>query len=352
VWGSPGAIASAVLVLASCTSAPSGSIAGVSPPPAAAPVISPVAGAGEIRLPALVADPSAPPGPWEDVLVVPFGPAPRKLGFETANEAAPRGPTSFAVLGGSTPSVWIADPVKERLMRYSLADGSVLDAIHVPGHAPLGDLVATGGTDPQVWAVLDGRRGTIAAVSPGGLGDPVTVRDAGVRYEVDGLLTDHDRLVAEVRGGGDTGLGRLSTGDGRVARWEPGVRAGGAVSVDLGTGGGELEVHWFHYQHQLATGVAPIELVGADGSSTATVAGARLQGTAPDGAIAWVQVSSGGGGGGWILTVPPDPSARAVFERLPGSDVATGQVRALEVGTDGRLWLMVTEADGVHLFRR
>jgi hypothetical protein len=175
-----------------------------------------------------------------------------------------------------------------------------------------------------------------------------------VRYQVDGLLTDHDRLVAEVRGGGDTGFARLRTGDGRVSRWEPGVRAGGAVSVDLGTGTGgvELEVHWFHYQHQLATGVAPIELVGADGSSAATVAGVRLQGTASDGAVAWVQVPSAGGGGGWILTVPPDPSSRAVFERLPGGDVATGQVRALGVGTDGRLWLMVTEADGVHLFRR
>jgi hypothetical protein len=347
--------ASAALILASCTSGPPGPTGGASPP-SVAPVVSPVAGAGELRLPALVADPSAPPGPWEEVLVVPFGPAPRKLGFEAGSGSAPRGPTSFAIPGGAAESVWIADPVKGRIVHYSLTDGAVLDVIHVPGHEPLGDLVATGGDDPKVWAVLDGPRGVIAAVGAGGLGDPETVRDAGVRYAVDGLLADHGRLVAVVRGAGETGFGRLRTADGRVARWEPGVRAGGSVSVDLGTGsgGGELEVHWFHYQHQLATGVAPLELEGANASKNATVAVARLQGTAPDGALAWVTAAPAGGGRGsdWILAVPPDPSAAMLFERLPEAGVASDQVRSLAVSPDGRLWLMVTEADGVHLFRR
>jgi hypothetical protein len=344
--------AAACLLLAACTAAPASTPS--TAPPASAPVISPVAGAGELRLPALVADLGARTGSWEEVLVVPFGPAPRTLGSEPGDASGPRGPTSFAVVGGAAPSVWVTDPVKQRLVRYSLADGSVLDAVHLPGHVPLGDLVATGGADAEVWAVLDGPRGLLAPVSSEGLGPAITIRDGGVRYEVDALLADRGRVVAQVRGQGDAGFGRLRTADGRVARWEPGARAGGAVSVDLDTSGDDLEVHWFHYQHQLATAAAAIELRSGEGEPMPSVAGVRLQGTAPDGAIAWVRVSSAksGKGGDWILAVPPDPSAPLLFERLPRGDVVADQVRTLAVGPDGRLWLMVTDADGIHLFRR
>ncbi|MGZ4150702.1 MAG: DUF7485 domain-containing protein, partial [Actinomycetota bacterium] len=115
------------LIAAACTGGGTGSTSSVSPPPVyltSAPV-------------ALTVDLSAPPARWDRMMTIPFGPGRGQLGFEPTVQGQNALPTSFAVAPDG--SVWIADPLKGRIVRYR-PDGTYALAVPIRGKGEPADL--------------------------------------------------------------------------------------------------------------------------------------------------------------------------------------------------------------------
>ncbi len=292
---------------------------------------------------------------------MPFGSAHDELGFVPGNESVPVSPRSFALDCGSAPLVWITDNAKNRIVQFvALSPSELLGSIHVREGFRLRDLALRGCGD--LWAILDETEGAIAPIGRLGPGRRLLLTDGANRLYALALFGSQGSL--EVSSPGSitqdqpelAGIWRVDAETGIVAA-EPGlfvppVSARDPTWIGVESHDGRTwTVTWSDAAGPLATRELRIRLIGGDGERIPVVAGILPQTRTTTGIAAFVQVSSnrGGRGGDWYLEIPADPRGRIVFERLPEGGAYSDQARHLAFGGDGRLYVMVTDPDGIWI---
>lgn len=311
-------------VAAACTGGDTTSTSSVSPPPvwsSTAPIT-------------LEVDLSAPPVRWDRVMTIPFGQGREQLGLEPTPAGLNVLPSSFAI--ASDGSVWIADPVKARIVRFR-PDGAFASAIAIRGKSSAVDLIFVSDRAVMLrrftgWIWSDGSR---APVTLGGvhISPYALMAGASVPMASDALL---GLLSIDPATGEATRLEDLTLQDGT-----------GIAVTENAPGGPELGMV---LRRGDAHETVPIVATTPDGA-TATV-GPMIEAVLPDAIAAWTPVQNAGEGGSWYLEFAGDGSVRA-FDRLPDAGIDDwGQLRHLTVGPDGAVYLMVPGPRGETIYRR
>jgi len=307
----------------------------------------------------LVADPSEMPAPWTQVLFVPFGSDSDELKYVPAHEAPTIEPTSFALAADG--SFWIMDPANHRLCHFS-RKGMLLSQV-LGFHALSRDVAVYG---PDVLAMQQYQFGRLVRISPAGTLERYEFKSQGHSLYVSDIIPARDSLV--VRSSGYTrpvGTGPKGFYEATLHAPVPDLRELPGVPLqsrrwfqwhDSGPqdlvldfitpeGTTEQPIH-IEIVDPPITGPQQLEgLVGAggyvvgDGNVALYV---KMSVYLPDGS----QV-----GARYLLRMGSSPM---LWERLPdpkGVD-DDDQWRHLTLGSDGELYLMVTDRDGVRIYRR
>ena len=307
----------------------------------------------------LVADLSEMPAPWIRVLFIPCGSDPDELKYVPAHEAPTIEPTSFAAAADG--SFWIMDPANHRLCRFSM-EGNLLSEI--PGFNSLSRDVAIYGRD--VLAMQQYQFGRLVRIRPDGSLQRYEFKSHGHSLYVSDIIPAGESLA--VRSSGYT----RPVGSGPKGFFETALRASAPNLREL-PGVPLRSSRWFQWNDsgpqdlvldfitpEVATeqpihievidppisGPQQLEgLVGAGGyvvGENDIALYVKVSGALPDGS----QV-----GARYLLQMGSSPM---LWERLPdpkGVD-DDGQWRHLTRGPDGGLYLMVTDKDGIRIYRR
>lgn len=321
--------------------------------------------APEVLPPVLLeADPSAPARGWSEVLFVPFGPNRDELGFVPANESIPLSPSSFAIDCGSAPLVWIADNAKDRIVEYvGLPGGELYESIRVREGSRIRDLALRSCGD--LWAIVDETKGAIASIGRLGVGRRLLLTGGSDRLSALTLFGTPGSLEVSTPGGlssrrpGFSGIGRINIDTGVVTPepglFVPSVSARDPVWIGVDSADGRTwTVTWSNVDSAMATGDFVINLVNGEGELIPAIANVFPETRTWEGIVARVEVSSdlGGDGGEWYLEIPADPHGRIVFHPLPEGSVEAEQARHLAFDGYLRLYVMVTDRNGIRILAR
>jgi hypothetical protein len=359
-------------------------------PSTSAPVVASIVApppsprASSVRLDRLVltADLGEPPARWDLVTTIPFGTGDDRLGLidDPARAPFPSFAPSFAV--GPDGSLWFLDEVQRRVAHFS-AGGVFLGAvggIFFDRYHPHVQDLAFVGNDLFVLQVIHVLR------PPNLLSDASRLPGEGGRWSwerlvagsrsviADYLIQGEPTLMAQLHGFADISRGgpagdALVADDG-AATLTPGLPVGAGRWMDLeeATDIGEPNATDQDFVLTLtgpqSTSVQPIHVrvVVHDGTVAKTVeavVGAEVISVIPDGIVAYIQLSPASsanaaryGGGHWLLKLSTDGSP-LWWERLPEPGLSSEvQVRHLAVGSDGAVYRMMAEPQGMAIFRR
>ncbi len=307
----------------------------------------------------LGADPSETPAPWTHVLFIPFGNDPDELRYVPAHEAPTIEPTSFAVAADG--SFWIMDPANHRLCHFS---GKGMLVSQVLGFHALSRDVAIYG--PDVLAMRQYQFGRLVRISPAGTLE---------RYEF--KLHRHSLYVSDIIPSGDTLVVRSSgytrpVATGPTGFYEATLHA--PVPDLLELPGVPLQSRRWFQLHDSGPQDLVLDFITPEGTTEQPIhiqivdrpvsGSQQLEGlvgaggyVAGDGDISLyvkMSVSLPDGsqvGARYLLRMGSSPM---LWERLPdpkGVD-DDDQWRHLTRGPDGDLYLMVTDKDGIRIYRR
>jgi hypothetical protein len=314
------------------------------------------------------------PARWRLVAHIRFGPRREELGLyhDRQHTSTPIHPPSFAVDQDGT--IWILDIVKRRIAHYS-SHGRFLGrvvGVRFDRRTPLPVDIAFAGNRLYLLSHRTPVQGVLQSVSDAGVQPAVTVRMPGGHPAVvtalypatgpDPLGQVQGRASRDpgVFGAGRSGVGELLGPRGEV-RFLPGypLAAGtfmylsGVLTSDQDlelryTAGPDRSVRPIHVRLQPADGTPFIPAIVQFEQDTGT----------PHGMVASVGVgpartSDGGvGEGRWLLGVFDDGSPM-IWERLPeASLVQEWATRTITATGDGTIYLMLTQPDGVAIYRR
>jgi hypothetical protein len=332
-----------------------------SPPPQPAASVASGSGSHALQNLVLQADLQEQPSAWTEVMLVPFGEGPGRLGYRPSSESAPVEPSSFAVAQDG--SFWIVDPGHSRVVHYS-GSGTYLGAVTGVG-ARVADVAFAG---DLMYVLEDQTRGRVAVVGADGVPRSTTVTQDGHTLYVRALVALRNVMLAEVGGyasklqSGPHGLSRLDLPGSGEATPIPGLPVGPDTWMRLDVAGDQdFEIH---YVGAGATSVQPIQVQvvagrGTDPQQMAGVVGPGIE-VAFDHAAGFVVAVSPSrpedagkfGGGRWFLRLGPDGSP-LIWERLSQGRIPDeSQVRHVALGPDGSVYLMVAERVGVRILRR
>ena len=318
----------------------------------------------------LLAALSEPPPGWKQAAFLPFGSGPAGLGamWPSVHTTTPIVPPSFTVARDG--SFWLLDLVKKRLAHYS-PSGSYLG--EVPGlpfglHLPRARDIAFWGDRLIVLQEFD----RAALLTP--VRDDLRRLEASswVRAEGRGLYllqlysTTGEPLAwidgfsdLELLGTGPRGVADVDPAPVRVLPGAP-VRSGAWMDVRV-TGAQRMAVTFSTTE---IASEQPIRLRVTGGRPTSAPALTRqvagmiesIEGSA---VLVYVRLAPSGahdaeryGSGRWLLRLASDGSP-LVWERLPTPAINDNlQERHLATGPDGRVYLMVPDRRGEHIYAR
>ena len=313
----------------------------------------------------LRADLSERPARWRLIARIPFGPRTGELGFfyDRRRGSLPLLPRSFAVADDG--SFWILDGIKRRVAHFSRTGRFIEDVggFRADRLSPRPKDVAVVGD--QVYVVEEEfGRATLTTIGPDRRRVPEPVTDGFRPVAVSVLLPAVDRLVARIGGyadppgSGPSGYAELPLED--SLRLLPGVPVDEQTWVDVDAlSDQELE---FTSTRGSSQSSQPIHVDVFGGSRSRRIpglVGPAIEAIFDEGVGIYVRVTPARpadaerfGGGAWFLRLGADRS-RLLWERLPDAGVsAEEQVRHLSAGPDGRIYLMVADADGERIYMR
>jgi hypothetical protein len=303
---------------------------------------------------------------WRRVLFVPFGPRTYDLGFKRFHEGLASQPDSFAVAPDG--SFWILDRWRRRAAHYSNG-GTFLDAISVsPDRGE--DLVFAGA---EMYFLRSRLYGSIVVARSNGTTTPLTINVNGRALYPLELYGTSTGLVARVFGwadvirqhrfGGPEGFFRVDPGSCRALHLE-GLPLESSTSIDLQaretqSGDQKFDVR-YRRDSIIRTQPIRVELAAGHRPGAALIPAEMIwvnllpmrEDLAMYVMIAPSQVGDARhyGGRRWLLRLGPSP---LLWERLPDPGISDEpQNRHLCVGSDGALYLMVAEREGIRILRR
>jgi hypothetical protein len=323
----------------------------VSPTPSPAPDVT--------RLDPLVLTASLdePGGTWTEVAFLPAGEAEGEVGIQPCFHCGDQQvPTSLAV--DRDGSFWIADRYKRRVAHFD-DEGSFIEAFAVPA-GPV-DITFVG---DRLYAALSEGGSKLAALGPGGFGEPFTVNHEGRPLHVQALIGGQRELLVLVSGaerllGGYWAFASVDPATGQITP-ASGLRSPGASAVDfqplLDTPPGNYEIRWFPTGHGIVVAQDVRFQLVRNGRELRTTAGdTYLRVSTRRGVATIVGISDVRNSveGLWYLEITPE-GGPPIFERL-AEDGLVGTAnnrRFLTVGPDGEVYVMRLFADGVRIYRR
>jgi hypothetical protein len=363
----------ALAMLAACTG--SGSSNGVPGSAATGPSASPsepLAPPSPVPLPplTLVAALSEPPPAWRQVAFLPFGGDPADLGamWPSARTTTPVVPPSFTLAADG--SFWLADLVNERLAHYSPSGVYLGEVRGLPFglHRPRARDLAFWGDRLVVLQELE-RAALLTPVRPDldGLEPSSPVTAGGLGLYLLHLYSSAGEPLAWIDGFSELDL--LGTGPRGVADVDPpvvhvlpGAPLRQGAWMDVRVSGPRQMVVTFSTTEIASTQRIRIRVTGGRGGAARRLpaqitgmiegieGGAVLLyvGLAPSSAAAATRYGSGR----WLLRLGSDGSP-LVWQRLPTPAIDdTLQERHLATGPDGRIYLMVPDRRGEHIYSR
>jgi hypothetical protein len=294
-----------------------------------------------------------PAAAWTEVAFLPAGEAEDEVGVQPCFHCGDQQmPTALAV--GGDGSFWIADRYKRRVAHFD-ADGSFLEAFEVP--AGPADLAFVG---DRLFVLLADGGAKVAALGPGGFGEPFAVNHEGRALHVEALIGGQGQLTVLVSGaerllGGYWAYATVDPGTGQVTP-SPGVLTHAGTHMDLvwqDTRPTTYELRWSSGGPTTAVREVGFQLVRNGNEVRTTVGDTYLRMCTAGGVATVVSIGDGQGMpvGVWYLELsafgrPP------VFERLPGEGFIETLRKSLTFGGDGRIYRMQLLDDGLHIYRR
>jgi hypothetical protein len=303
----------------------------------------------------LEADLSSRPARWPLVAFIPFGTRPHQLEYVLGHESPTIEPNSFAVAPDG--SFWFVDPANHRIVHFARRGAYIEDR---GGYS----FVSTdmGFVGPDLFTVRQTQNGAVDEWTPDRGLVPAVLNDHGLRPYITQLVPTPDGLFALVDtpppADGPHGSFRVNLELAGQLEPVPGVPVGpGSWATVDSSDNEDIEVTFAHNGGQTVLETFHVQVVAHPNGKrlVATLGAGNL---VPDGEdlYLYVRISASEAhgvqvGARYLLRVG---RSGIIWERVRqprGIDDAT-QRRFITLGPDGHVYLMVTDRDGVRIYRR